>query len=82
MNYIQQAYRGELGLWKYLIYPLFFFGLMGLNFVAISILDLDMDKMIQEQIATKGANRFLIESLIPFAIGLGLLFLWVKYIHK
>lgn len=82
MNYIQQAYKGDLGKWKYIFFPLFFFGLMALNFLAIAFLDLDVEKIIQEEVAAKGENRFLIESLIPFAIGLGLLFLWVKYIHQ
>jgi len=82
MKYIQQAYKGELGLWKYLIIPIIFFGLMGLNFVAIVVLDLDVEELIKQEIAKKGKNRFLIESLLPFAIGLAMLFLWVKYIHK
>jgi membrane protease YdiL (CAAX protease family) len=82
MNYIQQAYRGELGLWKYLIIPIIFFGLMGLNFVAIVVLDLDVEEIIRQEIAKKGENRFLIESLLPFAIGLIMVFLWVKYIHR
>jgi hypothetical protein len=82
MNYIQQAYKGELGMWKYLIIPGMFFGLMILNFIAIATLDLDLEKIIKEEIAEKGANRFLIENLFPFAIGLFALFFWVKYIHK
>ena len=82
MNYIQQAYRGELGMWKYLIIPIIFFGLMGLNFVAIVVLDLDVEEIIRSEIATKGKNRFLIESLFPFVIGLAMVFLWVKYVHR
>jgi len=82
MNYIQQAYRGELGLWKYLIIPIIFFGLMALNFVAIVVLDLDVEEIIRQEIEKKGENRFLIESLIPFAVGLIMIFLWVKYIHR
>lgn len=82
MNYIQQGYTGTLGVWKYLIIPIMFFGLMGLNFLAIAVLDLDVEYIIQQEIATKGKNRFLIESLLPFAIGLAMLFLWVKYVHQ
>lgn len=82
MNYIQQAYKGELGFWKYLIIPGMFFGLMVLNYLAIVFLNLDADAIIQSEIDSKGENRFLIEMLIPFVIGLGLLFVWVKYIHK
>lgn len=82
MNYIQQAYTGKLGMWKYLIIPILFFGLMVLNYISIMILDLDVDKIIKAEIASKGTNRFLIESLIPMAIGLFALFFWVKLIHK
>lgn len=82
MKYIQQGYKGKIGLWKYLIIPIMFFGLMGLNFLAIVVLDLDVEQIIQQEIAAKGKNRFLIESLLPFAIGLAMLFLWVKYVHQ
>ena len=82
MNYIQQAFTGKIGFWKYLIIPGLFMGLMVLNFLAIMLLDLDVDKIIQSEIAKKGANRFLIESLAPMVIGLAALFFWVKYVHK
>lgn len=82
MNYIQQAYTGKLGMWKYLIIPVFFFGLMGLNFLAITLLDLDIDKIIKDEIANKGTNRFLVESLIPFAVGLIAILFWTKYVHQ
>ena len=82
MDYIQQAYTGELGKWKYLVIPTLFFGLMALNFLAMVVLDLDVDKIIKNEIATKGASRFFIESLVPFAVGLVALLLWTKYIHN
>lgn len=82
MDYIQQAYKGEYQFWKYLLIPLGFLGLMVLNFLAIKLLDLDVDKIIQNEIENKGANKFLVEMLLPFVLGLAILFLWVKYIHK
>ena len=82
MNYIQQAYKGQLGMWKYLIIPILFFGLMSLNFMAMVLLDLDVEKIIQTEIENKGATRFLIESLIPFAVGLVAVLLWTKFIHQ
>ena len=48
----------------------------------MNLLDLDVEKIIQQEVAAKGENRFLIESLLPFAIGLAMLFFWVKYIHR
>lgn len=82
MNYIQQAFTGKLGLWKYLIVSVGFFGLMGLNFLAIFLLDVDVDQLMEDQIAQKGSNRVLFENLLPFAIGLGVIFFWVKYVHE
>lgn len=82
MNYIEQAYKGQLGMWKYLIIPILFFGLMGLNFLALVLLDLDVDKIIQTEIENKGATRFFTESLIPFVVGLAAVLLWTKYIHQ
>lgn len=82
MNYIQKAYNSEFQFWKYLIIPGGFIGLIVLNFLAITLLDLDVDKIIQSEIKAKGSNRFLVESLLTFVVGLVLLFVWVKYIHK
>jgi len=80
--YIEEGYKGKLGLWKYLPIPIVFFGLSALSMVAIVLLGMDMDKMIQSQIEDKGTNRFLAESLLQFAFFLLLLVLWVKFVHK
>ncbi|WP_422079847.1 CPBP family intramembrane glutamic endopeptidase [Ulvibacterium sp.] len=80
--YIEQGYKGEIGIWKYFLIPLGFIGLMVLNYVAIVLLDLDVEAIMEAEIKRKGANRFLVEMLIPFIVGLVLLFLWVKYIHR
>jgi len=82
MNYIQQAYKGQYQFWKYLIIPGLFFGLMTLNYLLVILMDLDVDKIIQSEVERKGENRFLVEMLLPLAIGLVMLLLWVKYIHK
>ncbi|MEM9144336.1 MAG: type II CAAX endopeptidase family protein, partial [Bacteroidota bacterium] len=49
---------------------------------AMLLLNLDVEAVMQKAIAEKGANRFLVEMLVPFIVGLTLLFLWVKYVHK
>ena len=87
MNYIQQGYKGELGMWKYLVFASLFFGFMALNFISLYFLEyldpnFDLEVLMKDQIAAKGANRFLIESLIPFVFGLIALLIWVKIIHK
>lgn len=82
MNYIQQAFTGKLGMWKYLVVSVFFFGFMGLNLLAIFLLDFDVDQIMKDQIAQKGSNQVLFENLLPFSIGLGGVFFWVKYVHN
>ena len=82
MNYIQQAYKGELGFWKYLIIPFLFFGMMTLNFIAIEFFDLDQEAIMKREILAKGENLVLIEVLFPFVLFLGALLLWVKFVHK
>ena len=82
MNYIQQAFTGKLGMWKYVVVSVFFFGFMGLNLLAFFLLDFDMDQIMKDQIVQKGSNQVLYENLIPFAIGLGGVFFWVKYVHN
>lgn len=82
MKYIQQGYTGSKELWKYLIIPTLFFGLIGLNFLAMQFIDVDIDKLINAEIATKGENRFLVESLLPFAFGLAVVLFWARYVHN
>jgi len=82
MNYIQQAYKGKLGFWKYLIIPGLFLGLMVLNLIAIKLLGIDQEAIMKSEIEKKGENLVLIEMLIPFVIMIVALLLWVKFIHK
>lgn len=82
MNFIQQAYKGKLGFWKYLIIPALFFGMMILNYIAIEIFKIDQNELMRREILKKGENLVLIESLFPFVILLICLLLWVKFVHK
>ncbi len=82
MNYIQQAYKSNYSAWKYLLPMIGFLGLVVLNSVALSYLELDVEEMMREEIERKGANRFFFENLIIFVIFLAGLFIWVKFVHK
>lgn len=82
MNYIQQAYKGDIGFWKYLIIPVIFIGIVILNMIGIEMFDIDQAEIIRADIAEKGENRVLIESLATFVVFLGMLLLWVKYMHR
>jgi len=82
MNYIQQAYKSNYSAWKYLLPMIGFLGLVMLNSVALSYLNIDVEEMMREEIARKGANKFFFENLIIFVIFLLGLFIWVKFVHK
>ncbi len=80
--YIEQIKKLKPKLGLYLPIPIFFFLLMLLNFIAIKLLNLDVNAIMKQEIATKGMNRFFTENMIPFVIGILFLFFWVKFIQK
>ncbi|PZR21356.1 MAG: CPBP family intramembrane metalloprotease domain-containing protein [Flavobacterium psychrophilum] len=80
--FIEQAYSKKFDIVKYLPIPIIFLFLMVINYAAVVLMDIDVDVLMQQQIALKGANQVLFESLLPMAIFLTLLLLWVKYVNK
>ena len=80
--YIEQGYKGNLGWWKYTVIPILFLGLALLNYLAISVLNIDIESLMEAEIEAKGKNRFFAEMLLQFAFFLLVLLLWVKYVHK
>ena len=80
--YIEQFNTSKFNFFLYLPFPLLFFGMMILNFFAIKFLNLNVNQIIQEEINKNGVNSFFIDTMMPFVIGLVLLFLWVKYVQK
>ncbi len=80
--YITQGRQGKLGMWKYLPIPILFIGLMGLNYLVMNMLDLDVAAIMEQEIRNKGKNRFFAENMIFFAFLLAGLFFWVRYVHQ
>lgn len=80
--FIEQAYSKKFDFIKYLPIPIIFLLLMLLNYAAVVVMGIDVDKLIQSEIATKGANRVLFETMLPLAVFLIILLLWVKFINK
>ncbi len=80
--YIKQAFNYQNSWWRYLIPIALFLGLMGLNTLAVHLLNVDVGKLIKAEIERKGSNRFFFENLIPFAVFLAALFIWIKLVHK
>ncbi|MEM8999616.1 MAG: CPBP family intramembrane glutamic endopeptidase [Bacteroidota bacterium] len=80
--YVEQGYKGNIGLWKYVPLPFMFFGMSALSLLAIYVLQIDLESFMQAEIEKKGSNRFLAESLLQFAAGLLILWVWVRFVHK
>ncbi len=80
--FIEQAYSKKFDFLKYLPIPIIFLVIMLLNYAAVVLVDIDVDQLIQDEIARKGANRVLFETMLPLVIFLVLLLLWVKFINK
>lgn len=66
----------------YLPIPLGFLGLMILNYLVIKLLKLDVNQIIKSEIAEKGINQVFVENMLPFVIGIVMLFAWVRLLHK
>jgi len=79
--YIEQGYRGDLGLWKYLFLPMGFISLMAFNYVATMSSPVSVEEMTADMIRTFGANTVLILLLIPLAPGLPIVLGCTKFIH-
>lgn len=82
LNYIQQAYKGQLDLWMFFLTTLIVGGIFILNFVFYLVSDPTDMEAAYEMMKSLPANFSLIINLAPFAILLGLLFLLVKFVHQ
>lgn len=85
MNYIQLAYKGKNELWIFLMTTILVSGLFIVNLVFFIFFGDQIDfaeeqRKMMELIPSK--NFWLAANLLPFAFLLGLLFLFVKFLHK
>ena len=80
--YIEQGYSGKIELWKYLILPMGFIGLMVLNYISILLSPIPVDEAMKQMIDLFGKNQVLIINLGFLAFGLFLVWFWTKFVHK
>ena len=80
--YIEQGYKGEIGLWKYWIIPLCFIAFMALNYVLTVMSSVNVEDSMQQMIDTLGTNPVLVILLAPLAIGLFVVLVWTKLVHS
>ncbi|WP_405397914.1 CPBP family intramembrane glutamic endopeptidase [Maribacter sp. Asnod2-G09] len=80
--YIEQGYKGDIGLWKYLIIPGSFIGLMIVNYIAILYSPVSVEDSMSQMVDTLGSNLVLILLLAPLAVGLFMVLGWTKLVHS
>jgi membrane protease YdiL (CAAX protease family) len=79
--YIEQGYRGNLGLWKYLVLPIGFIGFMIWNYIMTINASDSVEAMMADLIAQLGNNTVLIILLLPLVMGLFVVLGWTKLVH-
>nr|WP_298789405.1 CPBP family intramembrane glutamic endopeptidase [uncultured Allomuricauda sp.] len=80
--YIEQGYKGSIGLWKYFVIPVLFIGFMGLNYVATVTSPVSVEDAMQQMIDQLGSNVVLIILLAPLAVGLFVVLGWTYLVHQ
>jgi membrane protease YdiL (CAAX protease family) len=79
--YIEQGYRGDLGLWKYLFLPTGFIILMVVNYIITINSPISVEDSMAQMIEQLGTNTVLILLLAPLAVGLFVVLGWTKLVH-
>ncbi|MGI9551221.1 MAG: CPBP family intramembrane glutamic endopeptidase [Aurantibacter sp.] len=80
--YIEQGYRGKIGLWKYWIIPPAFIAFMVLNYIMVINSEVSVDVMMQDIIDKLGSNTVFAINMIPLAVGLFVVLGWTVLIHQ
>lgn len=80
--YIEQGYKGNIGLWKYFVLPLGFIALMVVNYVMLLISPIDVEDSMAIMIDNMGSNVVFIILLAPLAFFLFIVLGWTLLVHQ
>ncbi|MEO9892906.1 CPBP family intramembrane glutamic endopeptidase [Aurantibacter sp.] len=80
--YIEQGYKGKIGLWKYWIIPPAFILFMAVNYIMVINSEVPVDKMMQDIVEQLGSNTVFAINMIPLAVGLFVVLGWTVLIHQ
>ncbi len=80
--YIEQGYKGNIGLWKYFIIPLGFIGFMAFNYILTINSDINVEDAMGSMIDKLGTNIVLIILLAPLVAGLFVVLGWTILVHQ
>ncbi|MAJ38126.1 MAG: CPBP family intramembrane metalloprotease domain-containing protein [Flavobacteriaceae bacterium] len=78
--FIEQAYKGNTSLFRYLLIPVGFMGFMALNYVALITSEADTKELMTQMIDQLGANTVLVINLLPLVLGFFFMLFWYKFI--
>lgn len=79
--FIEQGYKGNIGLWKYWIPILGFSAMMLANYIMTINSPVDVDVMMKSVIDKIGLNLFFIMAIGPLVAGFFILLGWVYLVH-
>lgn len=79
--FIEQGYKGKIGLWKYWVPILGFSALMIVNYVMTINSPMDVDVMMKQVIDKIGLNAFFILAIGPLVAGFFVILGWVYLVH-
>ena len=80
--YIEQGYKGNIGLWKYLVLPIGFIGFMVLNYITTINSPISVEDAMQQIIDQFGSNLVLILLLAPLVVGFFVVLGWTLLVHQ
>lgn len=80
--YIEQGYKGDLGLWKYFVLPIGFIALIVVNYVVTVNASVDVEETMALMIDRLGTNVVLVTLLAPLAVGFFVVLGWTYLIHQ
>ncbi|MEM7380683.1 MAG: type II CAAX endopeptidase family protein [Bacteroidota bacterium] len=79
--YIEQGYKGDIGLWKFWVLPLGFIAFMVFNYVSLIYSPVDVNVMMANMIEKLGSNVVFVLLVGPLAAFLFIVWGWVKLVH-
>lgn len=80
--YIEQGYKGDIGLWKYFIIPVGFIGFMIFNYVLTINSPVNVEDALTTMIDQLGSNQVLIILLAPLVAGFFVVLGWTYLVHR
>ncbi len=80
--YIEQGYKGNIGLWKYAVIPLAFIAFMVFNYILTINSPVSVEDTMAQVIEQFGSNLVLILLLAPLAVGLLVVLGWTYLVHQ